>query len=315
MRLGRGDVTRDGEGTCPYQERLPALMNGHLGATEAAALREHVRTCPACRTDAAVLRQLAATLRRLPPLSAPLGLRERILAAAETTAGDRRTAGNPVDAEGRRSGRGEAVPSALPAARHPQGRISAGAWRLAAVTLLLVALGLGGHTYSSRYRWRAAGAWLQAARETADRCYYLHVEGWVRTPGGVVPVEGWRLAGDLTTRVGSGARARREAGRPHARLATWGGAAGRFTFGEPLLFANGPEPRPAGPPRFYSRSPLVIALPRAGGLEQRVWIDPVSEQVLRAQLIGPDGQPRAALERLEYNVFPTPDPHFGGQTN
>jgi putative zinc finger protein len=287
-------------GTCPHQDRLPALVNGHLPAEEARMLGAHLDACPACRAEETRLRELVATLRALPSLAAPLGLREQILErAAEQSATLRR----PPE-ETKVPPRAQHLPadSRLPTTGH---RLPTTISRLAAALTLLLIAWIGVAYFGGRYRGRTAGEWLLAARQTAERCYSLHVVGWVKTPRGIVPVEGWRLAGALTVRVGRRPRELRGgADGPRLLLATWGGAAGRFDFGEPLLFEGGPERPPAGRPRFHSRVPLVIALPRAGALVQRVWIDPVSEQVLRAQLVGPDGRPTAALERLEYNQFP-----------
>jgi hypothetical protein len=274
-------------GTCPHGNRLLALVNGRLPEKEAVALRAHIDGCSHCRADEARYQQLVATLRELPPLAAPLGLRERILERA---------------AEQAVNGRRQTEAGALVANRAP---CRSTLYRLAAAFVLLLALGAGVALWGSRYQGRTADEWLLAARQTAERCYSLHVVGWVKTPRGIVPVEGWRLAGALTVRIGSRTQELRGgADAPLLLLATWGGAAGRFGCGESLLFAGGAERPPAGPPRFHSRVPLVIALPRAGALVQRVWIDPVSEQVLRVQLVGPDGLPTAALERLEYNQFP-----------
>jgi hypothetical protein len=182
-------------------------------------------------------------------------------------------------------------------------------WRLAlGACLLLLLLWAGAARYSSRYAGRTPEEWLEGARKIADYSPYLHVAGWVRTPRGVVPVEGWRISGRLTVRIGDRTQVSQQErlDEPRVLLATWTPAVERFDYGEPLLFLNGPVPPPAGSPRFHSRSPLVIALPLAGRLEQRVRIDPESNHVLRVQLLGPEGRPRAALERLEYSPLRTP---------
>jgi anti-sigma factor RsiW len=304
-------VERDGGGTCPRSERLPGLLNDHLPQQEAAALRAHLATCQACQADEARLRRLVDTLRRMPPLSAPPGLRERVLAAVE--AGDRRR--QTVDERGAaptpaRRGTPESVQTpTTPTAgyRLPTilSRLPPSVYRLAVLALLALAFWTGTRYVTSRFQGRTPDEWLEVARQTADRTYLLHVVGWVKTPSGIVPVEAWRMAGSLTTRVGSRAAAiQGDAGLPRILAATWGGAAGWFNYGESLLFLGGPVSPPAGPPRFHSRAPLVVVVPHAGRLVQRVWIDPVSQQVLRVQLIGEDGQPGAALERLEYNQFP-----------
>jgi hypothetical protein len=278
-------------GACPQQRRLPALVNGSLPAGAATALQSHLSRCPTCQKDEAVYRQITETLRRLPPLAAPPGLREQVVAAAQ--------AGTCGAGDGDRRQTTGTTKASCP------WRLSPVACRLMFAFALVAAVGIGVHFHFTRYQGRTAGEWLQAARKAADRSYSLHVVGWVKLPHGVVPVEAWRRAGDLSIRVGSGPPTRRAyRGGPRVLLATWGGEAGRFHFGEPLLFAIERERPVTGSPRFHSRRPLVIALPRARGLEQRVWIDPDTEHVQRVLLVGPNGRPQAALERLEYGLPP-----------
>jgi hypothetical protein len=279
-------------GFCPQSEKLPALVNGHLPDDEAATLRSHAAGCSACQALVARYERVATTLRSLPPLTAPPGLREHMLAQAA---------------------------AAQSADRVRTRRLSLLAVALAAV--LLAAVGGGVAYFGLRFRGLTPPQWLEAARKTANGAYSLRAFGWVETRQGRVPVEATRVAGSLTRRVGS--RVEKLAGhvgfgiwdfgllsdRPPIqnpqRLVpvTWQGAAGQFGYGEPLLLLAAPNARPTEPPRFHSRVPLVIAVPRAGSLVERIWIDPDSWQVRRAQLIGPDGRPRAALERLDYNFF------------
>ncbi len=276
-------MTGEGREACSDRERLPGLVNGHLSDEAATRLQAHVAACPACRAELALYQRLTTTLRDLPPLAAPLGLRERIVAASHTPE--------------------NCLPSG--ASQRPSRRPLI-LRRLAPLLALVIAVGLwGAVTWGSRrYQGRTADDWQQAARSTAERAYLLHVVGWVKRPTGIVPVEAWRLAGTLTTRVGSRTTVIRGAGDgPRLLLATWGGAAPGFSYGESLLFIDGSMAPANGPPRIDSRVPLIVAVPRAGGLVQRVWIDPVSQQVRRVQLIGRDDQPVAALERLEYNPF------------
>lgn len=63
---------------CPYRaarERLAALLDGELPPGEAAALGAHVRSCPPCTSELALLRTAKLALRNvLPALIAPPAL-------------------------------------------------------------------------------------------------------------------------------------------------------------------------------------------------------------------------------------------------
>lgn len=256
---------------CHQSEQLPALVNGRLAATEAAALRSHVAGCAGCQAQEAHYRRLVTTLQALPPLAAPPGLRERVLALAEAE----RRAGQ---VKGRRLRLGAVLAAAL----------------------LLAALGLGVGFLGRRVRGFTPEEWLQQARLTADRAYSVRVLGWIETPRGRMPVEAARVANTLKRRVGNQVGQVTHQG-PVLLPATWTGEAGRFAYGESLLLLAAPTARPNGPPYFHSRGPLVIAIPHTGAVVERVWIEPNTAQVQRAELVGPDGRPRAVLERLDYN--------------
>jgi hypothetical protein len=264
-------VKGGGPGGCRLSERLPALVNGHLAEGEAAALRSHVPGCAACLAQEAHYRQLVTTLQALPPLAAPPGLRERVLALAGA---ERRAA----QVKGRRLRLGAVL----------------------AVALLLAALGVGVGLLGRRVQGLTAEEWLQQVRLAADRAYSVRVLGWIETPRGRIPVEAARVANSLRRRVGDSIHGRADPG-PVLLLATWNAEAGRFAYGESLLLLAAPTARPSGPPYFHSREPLAIAIPRTGGLVERVWIEPITTHVQRAELVGADGRPRAALERVDYN--------------
>src|SRR5690348_6788970 len=97
--------------------RLDAYLDGEVGATERASLRDHLDGCPDCGPEAAALEQLRADIRRFAPVHrAPEALRSRIRFAL----------------------RREAAASTPAAARAP-------GWLAYAASLLLaVALGSGG---------------------------------------------------------------------------------------------------------------------------------------------------------------------------
>jgi len=250
---------------------MPALVNGHLPESEAARLRSHLAGCAACQAHEAQCRLVTRTLQALPPLAAPLGLRERVLARAGA---ERRAA----QARGRRLGLGVALAAAL----------------------LLAAVGVGVNLLGQRVQGLTPDEWLKTIQLTADRAYSVRVLGWIETPRGRVPVEAVRVANSLKKRVGDRVQGRADAG-PVLLLATWNAEAGRFAYGESLLFLATPGARPSGPLYFHSRGPLAIAIPHTGGLVERIWIEPNSTHVQRAELVGADGRPRAAIERVDYN--------------
>jgi anti-sigma factor (TIGR02949 family) len=97
--------------------RLDAYLDGEVGETERASLRDHLDGCPDCGPEAAALEQLRADIRRFAPVHrAPEALRSRIRFAL----------------------RREAAASTPAAARAP-------GWLAYAASLLLaVALGSGG---------------------------------------------------------------------------------------------------------------------------------------------------------------------------
>ncbi len=61
-------------------ERVTALVDGALGASEAAAVQSHVDRCPGCRSQAAFEQALRRSLRALPQPELPLGLEARLRA-------------------------------------------------------------------------------------------------------------------------------------------------------------------------------------------------------------------------------------------
>ena len=67
--------------SCELVERdLDAYLDRELDAEASAALREHVRTCAACRRQLAQRETLARLVRSAPYYSAPDRLRARVLA-------------------------------------------------------------------------------------------------------------------------------------------------------------------------------------------------------------------------------------------
>lgn len=70
------------------REELSAYLDGELAAPEAGQLRAHLDRCPTCRGELDSLRRAAEAVKDLPPLKAPAGLREKVMAGvrAEETA-------------------------------------------------------------------------------------------------------------------------------------------------------------------------------------------------------------------------------------
>jgi anti-sigma factor RsiW len=60
-------------------DRLSAYLDGELSAGDAAAVEEHLRTCPACRAELDALSRVRQLLRHLPPPEPPSGLVELLL--------------------------------------------------------------------------------------------------------------------------------------------------------------------------------------------------------------------------------------------
>lgn len=53
------------------KSQLDAWVDGELPASTAKRINQHLEACPACRRRASDLRQMAAALDRLPPITAP----------------------------------------------------------------------------------------------------------------------------------------------------------------------------------------------------------------------------------------------------
>ena len=92
---------------------LERLVDGELGAAEAAELRAHVAACETCTAELEALQELNATLRaRLRQETAPPRLRARV---GQILEGDAAAAPNPADAGLSRRGLGFAALGALAA--------------------------------------------------------------------------------------------------------------------------------------------------------------------------------------------------------
>ena len=77
--------------SCELVERdLDAYLDRELDAEASAALREHVRTCAACRRQLAQRETLSSLVRRAPYYSAPDRLRARVLAQSTRSTSVRR---------------------------------------------------------------------------------------------------------------------------------------------------------------------------------------------------------------------------------
>lgn len=64
--------------------QLEAWVDGDLEAAAAAAVESHLETCPACRSDAALAREIRDQLRELPRLDTPAAVLERVRAEASS---------------------------------------------------------------------------------------------------------------------------------------------------------------------------------------------------------------------------------------
>jgi anti-sigma factor RsiW len=65
---------------CPPRDRLDAYLDGALAPWEAAAFERHLAGCAACAAEAALGRQLLATLHATPPETAPPSVLDGALA-------------------------------------------------------------------------------------------------------------------------------------------------------------------------------------------------------------------------------------------
>lgn len=123
-------------------EVLEPYLDGDLSPAEAARLREHLESCPACAAELELAARIQRELRSLPQLDCPPEVVERV----------------------RRAGRGEVVPL------RPRNRVLG--WRVAAAAALL-ALAVGGAALFLRFERRGQPSAQEIAQATAEARYAL----------------------------------------------------------------------------------------------------------------------------------------------
>jgi anti-sigma factor RsiW len=142
---------------------LSALVDGELGGAELDRASAHLAACPACRAEAAALRELKLELRALTELTEVAGLGDitrRLLALADepVPAASEAAPGTPGEYGGRRrlvtgrpvtSRRDAAGPhSAAPHSARPPGRAARRRGRYVLLgTVSLVVVGIGGAAF------------------------------------------------------------------------------------------------------------------------------------------------------------------------
>ena len=73
------------EGRSHLGDALSGLLDGELGPAEEETARAHLVGCPACASELAGVRQARAWLRALPPVDAPSGFYQGLLAGGPVT--------------------------------------------------------------------------------------------------------------------------------------------------------------------------------------------------------------------------------------
>jgi len=171
-RTDRGGLTCD-----EVRDLAGSFVLDALDADEAAAVREHLATCPEAHEEIAELGGVVPVLAAsVPVVEPPPGLKARVLAAAQADLEDRTRASAPLAAEATAAGavgpagtNGAAAPIAFPgpAERERRGRRPVAAWALGIAAVVAIAL-LGASTLVLRSQLDQAQAYQQSVQAVLD---------------------------------------------------------------------------------------------------------------------------------------------------
>jgi len=172
------DRTDRGGLTCnEVRDLAGSFVLDALDADEAAAVREHLATCPEAHEEIAELGGVVPVLAAsVPVVEPPAGLKARVLAAAQADLEDRTRASAPLAEEATAAGAvgpagtsEAAAPIAFPgpAERERRGRRPVAAWALGIAAVVAIAL-LGASTLVLRSQLDQAQAYQQSVQAVLD---------------------------------------------------------------------------------------------------------------------------------------------------
>ena len=78
------------------RDQLSAFLDGELSPSKAGQIQAHFDSCPACRAEAELLERTIRTVKELPAVEAPSGLREGVLASIKAEGSEGEAAARPA---------------------------------------------------------------------------------------------------------------------------------------------------------------------------------------------------------------------------